>query len=183
MVLLESLKVPLGTDAGGFSLEDFDGKMHSLESYKDAKVLVIAFICNHCPYVQAVWPRLAALSGKYKEKMVQFVAINSNVLHPDYPEETPQKMKEYAQKFGMNFPYLLDPTQEVAKAYKAQCTPDIFVFDKERKLVYHGRIDDNWKESDKASKHELDMALEALMQGQKPSDDQHPSMGCSLKWH
>lgn len=183
MVLLESLKLPLGTEAAPFSLRGIDGKIHTLEMYKDADVFVIAFICNHCPYVQAVWPRLVALQQKHKENGVQFLAINSNVSHPDYPDETPEKMKEYAQKFGMEFPYLLDQSQEVAKAYKAQCTPDIFVFDRERKLVYHGRIDDNWKEPEKVTRHELDNALEALTEGKMPSDDQYPSMGCSLKWH
>ena len=182
MVLLESLKVPLGTEASSFTLRGIDGEIHTVEMYKDTKVLVIAFICNHCPYVQAVWTRLVALSEKYIDN-VQFLAINSNVNHPDYPDESPEKMKDYAQKYNMKFPYLMDESQEVAKAYKAQCTPDIFVFDSERKLAYHGRIDDNWKEPDKVKYNELDMALDALKNGRKPSENQHPSMGCSLKWH
>jgi len=182
MTLLESLKLQLGTPARDFSLKGIDGSMHSLSTYKDAKVLVLVFMCNHCPYVQAVWPRLNVLQAEYKDKSVQFVGINPNVDNPDYVEETFDQMKTFAEKFGMNFPYLEDPTQQVAKDYQAQCTPDIYVYDGERKLVYHGRVDDNWKDESQVTKRELDTALSLLVKGENISTDQHPSMGCSIKW-
>ncbi len=181
MSLVESLKLPLGSPILPFSLCGLDGKMVDVAGFREAKVLVVVFMCNHCPYVQAVWPRLVALQEQYKGKGVQFVGINPN-LHPAYPEETLEKMQEYAQRFGMNFPYLQDVSQEVARAYKAQCTPDIYVYNDQRTLAYHGRIDDNWKEEAKVQKHELAEALDCLLQGEQPGLDQHPSMGCSIKW-
>ena len=181
MALLESLKLPLVRSIVPFNLRDADGHMVESENFKHAKVFVVVFMCNHCPYVQAVWPRLVDLQEKYKNNGVQFIGINPN-LNPDYPEETPEKMKEYAARYHMNFPYLLDVTQEVARAYKAQCTPDIYVYDQGRKLAYHGRIDDNWKEADKANTHELSDALAALVKGEQQNVDQYPSMGCSIKW-
>lgn len=138
-------------------------------------------MCNHCPYVQAVWGRLVELQHRYAEKGVQFVGINPNK-NPSYDEETLEKMAEYSQKYNMNFPYLMDETQDVARSYKAQCTPDIYVFDAERKLVYHGRIDDNWKDESMVTHEELDAAINALLDGKKPNLAQIPSMGCSIKW-
>lgn len=181
MALLESLKLPLGTLASDFSLVGSDSKKYSLADFKSSKILVVVFMCNHCPYVQAVWKRLVDLRAKYKELGVQFVGINPN-FNPNYPDETLENMVIYAQKYEMNFPYLLDETQNVAKEYKAQCTPDIYVFDNERKLKYHGRIDDNWKEIDKVTKRELDEVLKSLVEGNELSDNQFPSMGCSIKW-
>jgi len=179
MVLLESLNLPLGSDAHDFNLPGIDGEDHSLENYKGAKALVVIFMCNHCPYVQAVIERLIILQKKFPE--TEFVGINSND-SDGYPEDGFDKMKEYAEDWGLNFDYLRDETQEVAKIYKAQCTPDIYVFDKDQKLAYHGRIDDNWQHEDKATTQELHDALEALMKGENPSDQQYPSMGCSIKW-
>lgn len=181
MALLESLTLPLGTPAPEFTLQDATGKSYSLTDYKDKKAVVIIFMCNHCPYVIAVWDRIVALENKYRDRDIQFISINPNI-HPDYPEDAIEKMPEYAAKHNMTHPYLADPTQEVAKEYQAQCTPDIYVFDNELKLAYHGRIDDNWKEPETATSHELDEALEALSQNQKPKAQQHPSMGCSIKW-
>jgi len=157
-----------------------DVRRYSLESFKEAKVLVVIFMCNHCPYVQAVWKRLVDLQEKYKE-YVRFVGINPNK-NPEYPEETIEMMAEYYSKYGMNFPYLIDETQEVAMAYKAQCTPDIYVFDEERKLVYHGRIDDNWKDENAVTKKDLDEAISAILGGRNVPEPQYPSMGCSIKW-
>lgn len=181
MVLLESTKVALGTPAPDFSLPGVDDQNHSLEAYKGSKALVIVFMCNHCPYVQAQWDRMVALQEKYKDQAVQFIGINANY-NPDYPEDSFEKMKEYAQEYGMNFPYLMDESQEVARAYKAQCTPDIFVYDADQKLAYHGRIDDHWKDGDAATTHELDDALAALVAGNQPKEEQIASMGCSIKW-
>ncbi len=181
MVLLESINIPLGTVASDFSLQATDGKEYSLVSFNDAKVLVVVFMCNHCPYVQAVWDRLVVLQDKFGNDNVQFVGINPN-LHPDYPEEDMEKMKEYFERYSMNFPYLLDETQEVARNYQAQCTPDIFVYNEQRKLAYHGRIDDNWKDPENVQREELSDAIEAMLDGGAPSADQKPALGCSIKW-
>ncbi len=171
----------MGERAKNFSLKGVDEKVYSLAEFSYAKILVIIFMCNHCPYVQAVWGRLNKLQKRFLKDGVQFVGINSN-LNPDYEEETFEKMQEYYKKFHMNFPYLQDDTQDVAREYKAQCTPDIYVFDDGRKLVYHGRIDDNWQDESKVTKQELAEVFEALVKGEKVSDVQNPSMGCSIKW-
>lgn len=181
MVLLESSNVPLGTSAQDFSLKGVDEQEYSLSSFVDASALVIVFMCNHCPYVQAQWKRLVSLQDKFKSLGIRFVGINPNS-NPDYPEDSFDKMKEYAKEYEMNFPYLQDPTQEVAKNYNAQCTPDIFVYDKDQKLAYHGRVDDSWKDEAVATTHELNDVLEVLSKGNIPEVDQHPSMGCSIKW-
>lgn len=181
MVLLESKKVEMGSPAPDFKLMGVDDREHTLAEYAGEKALVIVFMCNHCPYVQAQWGRLVALQEKYKDRRVQFVGINANY-NPDYPEDSFENMKKYYEKYGMNFPYLLDESQKVARAYNAQCTPDIFVYDARQKLAYHGRIDDNWKDGGSATSHELDAALEALVKGERPGPDQKPSMGCSIKW-
>lgn len=181
MVLLESKKIAVGTKAQDFNLIGTDGAKHSLSEYGGAKVLVVVFMCNHCPYVQAVWERLVELQKEYTSKRVQFVGINPN-FSPEYPEETLPNMKKYYEQYGMNFPYLLDETQDVAKAYDAQCTPDIFVYDENRKLDYHGRIDDNWKEPDRVTKMELKEAIDGLLKGEKCSGEWKPSIGCSIKW-
>jgi peroxiredoxin len=181
MVLLESLPLSLGESAHEFILPGIDGKDHSLNEYKGAKALVIIFMCNHCPYVQGVIARLIELYDEFKDKGIQFVGINANE-SDNYPEDSFEKMPEYAKKWGMNFDYLRDESQEVAKKYKAQCTPDIFVYDEHQKLAYHGRIDDNWQESDKVTSNDLQDALNALIKGKQVSDEQHPSMGCSIKW-
>jgi len=181
MVLLESLNLPMGMEAPDFFLQGTDEKNYRLSDFEDAKVLVIVFMCNHCPYVQAVWQRLVDLQEKYKDQKVRFVGINPN-FHPDYPQETMEKMKEYFDRYSMNFPYLQDKKQDVAKEYKAQCTPDIYVFDENKRLAYHGRIDDNWQEPDKVSRHELDEAIKRILQGESPDDQQYPAMGCSIKW-
>lgn len=185
MVLLESIKVPLGSPAYDFLLPGIYDKgadaVYSLKDFSSAKILIVVFMCNHCPYVQAVWSRLVDLQARFEDKGVQFVGINPNK-NPDYPEETLEHMAEYFQRYQMNFPYLIDETQEMARKYKAQCTPDIYVYDDQRKLAYHGRIDDNWKEPEKVTKQELAQALEALLRGEKSSENQNPSVGCSIKW-
>jgi peroxiredoxin len=180
-MLLHSLLLPLGTPLIPFSLPDPDGKLHSTDDYKDRKVLVVMFICNHCPYVQAVRQRLIDLQEGYDPKIVQFIGINANDWS-EYPDDSPEEMKKAIQEFGINFPYLYDESQQTARAYQAQCTPDIFVFDQDRKLAYHGRIDDNWKEVSKVTRRELKEAIDALLAGKRPAAEQHPCMGCSIKW-
>lgn len=181
MVLLESLDLPMGSSAIDFQLKNVDGEIYSLANFAEAKILVIVFMCNHCPYVQAIWQRLIDFQQEFQNQGVQLVGINPN-LNPNYPDETFEKIQEYYQRYQMNFPYLQDDTQEVAKAYQAQCTPDIYVYNEERELVYHGRLDDNWREQEKVQRCDLKEYVEALIAGKILQDKQYPSMGCSIKW-
>jgi len=181
MSLLKSLALPLDTPIIPFSLPGTDGNTYSDTDFKDRKVLIIMFICNHCPYVKAVRDRLIDLQESYDNKEVQFIGINANDAN-NYPNDSPEAMKIAVEEFGINFPYLFDASQATAKAYQAQCTPDIYVFDDDRKLAYHGRIDDNPQEPDKVTKQELKQAIDALLAGERPSADQKPTMGCSIKW-
>ncbi len=181
MVLLKSINVPSGTKAIGFRLKGVDGEMHSLADYDDKEVLVIVIMCNHCPYVQAVDDRLVQLQEKFAKRGVRFIGINPND-DVNYPEDNFENMVKRAKEKGYNFPYLRDEDQSIAKKYQAQCTPDIYVYDKVRALCYHGRVDDNWQEPDKVTSHDLNDAIEALLAGKKPSPNQYPSMGCSIKW-
>lgn len=178
MVLTESVKGLDGTSAPDFSLPGTDGQTYSLASFKDAKILVVIFMCNHCPYVQAVIDRLNTLAEEFEPKGVKLAGVNSND-STDYPADSFGKMQELKLKF----PYLHDESQEVATKYHAVCTPDIFVYDENRQLAYHGRIDDNWQEPDKVTQRELAEALEKILAGKKiPRDEQKPAMGCSIKW-
>lgn len=181
MSLTYSKSIPFGEKAPDFSLPGIDGTTYTLDSFKDKKILVIVFMCNHCPYVQASWDRLISLQHEFGPRGVEFIGINSND-DTEYPEDSFKMMKEYAKGKTHNFPYLRDASQAVAHAYGATCTPDIFVYDEARELVYHGRIDDNWQEPHKVTKRELALALEALLRDEKLNQDQKPSMGCSIKW-
>ncbi len=181
MALLKSINVPLGTTAIDFCLKGVDGEMHSLVDYDDKEVLVIIIMCNHCPYVQAVDDRLVQLQEKFVERNVKLVGINPND-GIKYPDDNFENMVKRAKEKGYNFPYLRDEDQSVAKKYQAQCTPDIYVYNKERELCYHGQIDDNWQHPEKVKSHDLNDAIEALLGGEKPSSSQYPSMGCSIKW-
>ena len=181
MVLLHSEKKKLGMPAPDFNLMAVEGKRYSLNSFKDKEVLVVMFICNHCPYVQAVEDRILQLYRDYAATNVQLVGICSND-PTDYPDDSPENLKKRWQAKNYGFPYLVDGIQEVAKAYGAVCTPDIFVFDENRRLAYHGQIDDNWKNPKEVTRHDLREAIDRLLKGEKPSEDQAPSMGCSIKW-
>lgn len=178
MVLTESVKGLDNTSARDFSLPGADRKTYTLESFKTAKVLVVIFMCNHCPYVLAVLERLNALAEEFKDQGVQFIGINANDA-TTYPDDSFENM----QKLPVKFPYLYDEDQLTATRYHAVCTPDIFVYDGNRKLKYHGRIDNNWKEPEKVTKRELAAAIEKILKGEDiPRDQQIPSMGCSIKW-
>ena len=181
MTLLESINIQLGTKAVDFCLKGVDGKMHSLADYDDKDVLVVVIMCNHCPYVQAVDDRLVQLQDKLAEQGVQFVGINPND-SIKYPDDNFENMVKRAKEKEYNFPYLRDEDQSIARKYQAQCTPDIYVYNKERLLCYHGRIDDNWQEPDNITSHDLNDAIDALLEGKTPSPNQYPSMGCSIKW-
>lgn len=183
VTLVESKFVSLGLPAYDFSLEGADGKTYELDDFSDANVLVIVFMCNHCPYVQAVLDKLVMLQDKYQDQGVQFVGINPNSAHPDYRrEENLDRMAEFTEEYDMNFPYLSDIDQEVAREYDAQCTPDIFVYNDRRKLAYHGRVDDARGGDREASQYDLDDTLDALVRGKPSRVKQFPAMGCSIKW-
>lgn len=181
MVILRSEMVPLGAPAYDFTLPGVDGKSYSLSNFKDKKFLVIVFMCNHCPYVKATLDRLIKIQNRYRDKGVQLVGINPND-ERTYPEDSFENMKVMAKEKGISFPYLRDETQEVARKYNAVCTPDIFVYGPERRLLYRGRIDDNWQYPEKVTMHDLADALDAIISGKTPPAEQHPSMGCSIKW-
>ena len=181
MALLESTMPPLGTPAHDFLLEGIDGKTHSLESYSEKEIIVIIFMCNHCPYVKAVLKRIIALQNEFIDRGVQFIGINSNDA-TRYPDDSLENMKIIAKENDFSFPYLIDPSQEVAKSYDAVCTPDLYVYGKNRKLVYRGRIDDNWEDSEKVTQQDLKLALENILSREVITSKQIPSMGCSIKW-
>ncbi len=181
MALLESIKIPLGTVMPAFELNDPFGK-----SYKGAELfgdrgLLVVFTCNHCPYALAVWPRVVRLAGYAKGMRVNTVAINPNI-NPDFPDDAPDKMIVKIKELGLEFPYLIDESQQTAEAFRAQCTPDIYLFNKDKQLAYHGRIDDNWKDEDAVTREELKEAMNNMAAGRPVNVKQNPSMGCSIKW-
>lgn len=178
---IESIDVPLGTVMPVFELKDPFGRSVTLDDSVGPKGALIIFTCNHCPYAQAVWPRSIRLAEYAGGLGINTVAINPNI-HPDYPEDAPGVMMKRIGEWGIPFPYLIDETQNVAGAYKAQCTPDIYLLDHEKRLVYHGRIDDNWQDESKATKEELKEAITNLAAGKSIAAKQFPSMGCSIKW-
>ena len=181
MALLESVKIPLGTVMPDFELKDPLGKNHKgAELYGDRGLLVV-FTCNHCPYALAVWPRVVRLAEYGKGMRVNAVAINPNI-NPAFPDDAPDKMLVKIKEFGITFPYLVDENQQVAERFKAQCTPDIYLFNKDKQLVYHGRIDDNWKDEDAVTREELKEAMNHMAAGRAMAAKQYPSMGCSIKW-
>lgn len=181
MALTYSKGMALGTLAPAFSLPGIDDRQHSLESYAKANVLVVVFTCNHCPYAKACEGRLIAIQKDYAAKGVQLVAINPNNAAA-YPDDSFEHMKLRAKEKGFNFPYLHDESQEVARAYDAACTPDVFVFDANRKLTYNGRIDDNWQEESKVTRRDLRAAIDATLAKTALPFEAIASMGCSIKW-
>ncbi|MDH3625950.1 MAG: thioredoxin family protein [Myxococcales bacterium] len=181
MPVMHSKGMPLGTSAPPFSLPNIDGSIRSLESFSDAELLVVVFTCNHCPYAIAAEDRLIELQNDYGARGVQVVAINPNDAK-NYPADSFEQMKVRAAEKGFNFPYLRDESQDVARAYDAACTPDIFVFDRDRKLLYNGRIDDNWQKPNQVTRHDLRVVLDAALKGKTVDFEHVASMGCSIKW-
>ena len=181
MALLESIRISLGTKMPAFLLKDANGKEYKSSKLYGEKGLLVIFTCNHCPYAQAVWERIIKISNQAKHLGINTVAINPNI-NPDYPQDSPEEMKKLIKKLDIKFPYLVDETQNVARAFKAQCTPDIYLFNSKHDLVYHGRVDDNWQFPQKVTKHELLAAINALANDLEISKQQYPSMGCSIKW-
>ena len=183
MALTESNMLPLGTEAPDFSLPDtVSGKTISLKDIVTDKGTVVMFLCNHCPYVIHVNEEIVRVTNDYLAKGIGFVAISSNDV-VNYPADAPDKMKIHAEKVGYPFPYLYDESQAIAKAYDAACTPDFYVFDKNKKLVYRGRLDDSRPGSGKPlTGKDLRAALDiVLAQGEVPTR-QYPSAGCNIKW-
>lgn len=182
MALTPSTMLPLGTTAPDFSLPDTNGKMVSLADFKNAPALLVVFICNHCPYVKHIRGGLAQLARDYAPKNVGIVAINSNDVE-NYPDDSPAKMKEEVKNAGYIFPYLYDETQAVAKNYRAACTPDFFLFDKNQKLVYRGQFDESRPGSAvPVTGKDLRAALDAVLAGKSVLENQKASMGCNIKW-
>lgn len=174
-------KLKIGSKAPDFNLLGVDNKFYSLDSFADKKILIVIFSCNHCPYVQAYEQRIISIQKEFSEKGVQIVAINSNE-DKNYPEDSFDEMIKRSSEKQFNFPYLRDETQEVAKAYGATHTPEIFLFDQERKLRYHGKIDDNWKEPEKVKYQYLRKAIEEVLEGKEVSIPETFSIGCTIKW-
>lgn len=177
-----STMLPLGSKAPSFSLPDIHGQKCSLDSFPESKAYLVMFICNHCPYVVHIREAMVTLAEEFQKQGVGVVAINSNDAK-EYTEDSPEKMKEYAKKYHYSFPYLCDESQNVAKAFKAACTPDFFLFNEEKRLVYRGQFDDS-RPSNKVEPEGSDLrrALTDLLAKRKVSDDQKPSMGCNIKW-
>jgi len=183
MALTESNMLPIGTAAPTFTLPDtVSGNHLSLEDLASNKATVIMFICNHCPYVIHVNPEIKRLSDEYIAKGVSFLAISSNDVD-NYPADAPHLMTKLVEEEAFNFPYLYDESQTVAKAYDAACTPDFYVFDKELKLAYRGRLDESRPNSGKPlTGKDLREAIDTVLAGEKVGDLQYPSAGCNIKW-
>lgn len=190
MAQTASTMLELGTPAPDFSLPDPDGSVVSLANFADREALVVAFMCNHCPFVKHIADAFADAAREYQAKGVGFVAINSNDVQ-NYPDDSPEKMKQETQRRGYTFPYLFDESQEVAKAYKAACTPDLYVFDKDRRLFYRGQFDDtrptrhgpgDYSSDNAPTGRDLRAALDAVLAGEQPPAEQKPSIGCNIKW-
>lgn len=183
MVLTPSTMLRLGTKAPDFSLpEVVSGKNVSLADFSGRKALLVMFICRHCPYVQHIKKELARLGRDYSSRDAGMVAISANDAR-NYPDDSPQSLKAFAQEEGFTFPFCYDESQQTAKAYTAACTPDFFLFDQERKLVYRGQLDDSRPENGKpVTGKDLRAALEAVLAGRPVSPDQKPSIGCNIKW-
>jgi len=177
-----STMVPLGTPASDFRLPDTGGKPVALGDFKDAPALLVVFMCNHCPFVKHIRNGLAQFARDYQQRGLAMVGINSNDV-ANYPEDSPAKMAEEAKRAGYVFPYLYDETQAVAKTYRAACTPDFFLYDRDRRLVYRGQFDDSRPGNGRAvTGADLRAAADAVLQGKAVSTEQRPSIGCNIKW-
>jgi len=177
-----STMAPLGLKAPEFRLPDLTGKTVSLDDFRSAPALLVAFICTHCPFVKHVRSHFAELAREYQKRGVAVVAISSNDVAA-WPDDSPQKMAEEATSAGYTFPYLYDETQEVAKAYRAACTPDFYVFDREQRLVYRGQMDGSRPSNNiPVTGSDLRRALDAVLAGKPVLADQKPSVGCNIKW-
>ncbi|SMD36531.1 AhpC/TSA family protein [Reichenbachiella faecimaris] len=183
MAKTESTMMPLGTVAPAFSLPDtISGKNKSFADIKADKGTVVMFICNHCPYVIHVQEKVVELAKEYQNQGVGFVAISSNDVK-NYPDDSPELMNAHAEKYGFSFPYLYDESQDIAQAYQAACTPDFFVFNSKDECVYRGRMDGATPGNNvPVTGDDLSMVLSSLVAGLPIDSEQHPSVGCGIKW-
>jgi peroxiredoxin len=182
MVAVNSTMLSLGTEAPNFRLMDGEGEIHELADFKDAKALLVVFLCNHCPYVKHVRAEIAKLGRDYAPKGLAMVGISANDVDA-YPDDSPEKMAEEARAAGYTFPYLYDENQTVARDYRAACTPDFFLFDASRRLVYRGQLDDSRPNSGiPVTGRDLRAAIDAVLAGRPVAAEQKPSIGCNIKW-
>ena len=182
MSMTASTMLALGTKAPPFSLRDAMGQTTCLSDFDDADVLLVAFMCNHCPFVKHIIDGFVKLAAEYQGKGVAVVGINSNDVD-NYPDDRPEMMAKVAQEKGLTFPYLYDASQAVAKAYHAACTPDFFVFDRQRTLLYRGQMDDSRPGNEEpVTGADLRAALDAVLAGRDVPSEQRPSIGCNIKW-
>ncbi len=176
-----TITLKLGDAAPEFALPGVDGQTYRLPDFQGKAALCVVFMCNHCPYVKSTIDRLIAIQRDYTGKGFQLVGINANET-VNYPEDDLPHMVEWAKQKAFNFPYLRDDTQAVARAYGAERTPHIFLFDRNRKLVYTGAIDDNTKDANNVKRQYLRDAIDAVLTGKPVADTQTQAMGCSIKW-
>lgn len=182
MTLTPSKMIELGSEAPEFRLPDTDGNMVSLADFESHKGLVVVFMCNHCPYVKHIRHALADFARRNAPSGIGVVGINSNDVST-HPADSPQKMREEVETVGYTFPYLFDESQEVAKSYQAECTPDFFLFDESKSLVYRGQFDGSRPGNDvDVTGSDLQAAVDALLSGKPPLENQVPSVGCNIKW-
>jgi thiol-disulfide isomerase/thioredoxin len=183
MVSLPSTMVPLGTPLpDDFRLPDPDGALHGPSDAPDAPGLLVAFLCNHCPYVRHIAPALGKLSRQWASQGLAIIGVNANDIE-SHPDDGPEPMKRFARENDWQFPYVLDETQEVAKKFRAACTPDFFLFDRDRRLVYRGQFDASRpSNAEPVTGRDLDAAVNAMLSGKPVPEDQVPSLGCNIKW-
>jgi len=182
MVAVNSTMLPLGTVAPDFRLPTPDGRQVARDDFADAPALLVMFICNHCPYVVHIRSGLAEFARDYAARGLAIVGINANDVTA-YPADRPEKMSGEARAAGYAFPYLFDESQDIAKAYRAACTPDFFLFDRQRRLVYRGQFDDSRPSNDRpVTGADLRAAADAVLAGRDAPADQRPSIGCNIKW-
>jgi thiol-disulfide isomerase/thioredoxin len=182
MARTPSTMLELGTPAPAFRLPDFDGRLHALDDFSSSPALLVVFMCEHCPFVRHIRGALAAFAREYAPRGLGMVAINSNDLEA-YPQDGPDAMRRESAELDYVFPYLVDATQAVAKAYRAACTPDFFLFDGNRKLVYRGQFDDSRPGNGvPVTGADLQAAVDAVLAGRPLPPEQRPSVGCNIKW-
>jgi len=183
MSLTPSTMLALGTPAPNFKLPDVtSGNMVSLDDFKGKKALLVMFICRHCPYVQHVEEEIAKIGQDYQNKDIGIISISANDINL-YPKDSPQSLREMAQELNFSFPYLYDKSQEIAKAYTAACTPDFFLFDSNKRLVYRGQLDDSRPGNNlPVTGRDLREAIDAVLENKPVDFNQKPSMGCNIKW-
>ena len=168
-----------GSIAPGFALKGIDGKMHSLSDY-NSKTTLVLFMCNHCPYVKARIGDVVALQGKFSPQELQVIGINSN--DPSYQDEGFDNMVKFSREYGLNFPYLIDDSQQVARDFGAVCTPDPFLLDSGKRLVFHGKINDALEPEARPAVPVMENNVRRVLKGEKLEKDFDPSIGCSIKW-